>query len=153
VQSPNAPGRSLLLHVNEVDDLAIEFIRYARVRFGLYPDHDVTLAAAILHDVDKVLIYERRADGEVSYRAPYSSADHGPKGAEIALSCGVPEDIAGLVRDHSPFNHAGHLPGTIEGTIVHYADLTAADLAAVQQGRPPIHARTLIVKQAGGSGA
>lgn len=146
VQSPNSPDRSLLLHVNEVNDLALHFIAFARSRFGLYPDSDVTLAAAILHDVDKVQIYERRPNGEVTYREGFSSADHGPRGAEIALACGVPDDVARLVRDHSPFNPIGHLPGTIEGTILHYADLTAADFAAVQAGRPPIHARTSIVK-------
>lgn len=146
-QSAAFPSRSLLSHVNEVAELALWFLTFATNRFGLTPDEDVVLAAAILHDVDKVFICHRDEDGGLSYREGYSMNDHGPAGAEVALECGVPNQVAELIRNHPPFTYTGELPGTPEGTIVHYADLAAADLAAVEQGAVPIHARSLIVKK------
>jgi hypothetical protein len=39
------------------------------------------------------------------------------------------------------------MPANAEGTIVHYADLAAADLGAVAHGALPIHSRSLIIKK------
>jgi putative nucleotidyltransferase with HDIG domain len=146
-QSAAFPGRRLLDHVNEVNALAVHFLHLAENAFHLSPDRDTTLAAAILHDVDKSFIQRRLPSGAIEYVDGYTIRDHGPAGAQLALECGVPENIAALIRTHAPFNYDGHLPGTVEGTVVHYADLAAADLAAVQAGAVPIHARSWILKR------
>jgi putative nucleotidyltransferase with HDIG domain len=146
-QSAAFPGRSLLDHVNEVNALAAHLLDLAEVTFGLSPDRDTALAGAILHDVDKAFIQRLQPSGAIEYVDGHTIDDHGPAGAELALRCGVPDPVASLVRDHAPFNYAGHLPPTVEGTIVHYADLAAADLAAVQAGAVPIHARSVILKR------
>jgi putative nucleotidyltransferase with HDIG domain len=146
-QSAAFPGRSLADHVNEVNGLAAHLLDLADVTFGLSPDRDIALAGAILHDVDKAFIQRLRPSGAIEYVDGHTIDDHGPAGAALALQCGVPEAVASLVRDHAPFNYAGHLPPTVEGTIVHYADLAAADLAAVQAGAVPIHARSVILKR------
>ena len=136
-QSPVIVDRPLYLHVNEVNDLARKFIDFA-VSLGSTIDHDVTLAAAILHDVDKPLIYRRAATGKLGYADGTRLQDHGPLGADLALRHGVPTAIAELVRVHSPFASTG-LPETAEGTALHYADVLANDMAAVQFGSPTIH--------------
>lgn len=146
-QSAAFPSRRLLHHVNEVNALAAQLVELAEGTFGLVPDRDVTLAGAILHDVDKAFIQRLQPAGVIEYVAGYTIRDHGPAGAELALQYGVPESVADLVRTHAPFNYDGHLPGTVEGTIVHYADLAAADLAALQAGAVPIHARSVILKR------
>lgn len=146
-QSAGVRGRSLLHHVNEVNDLALYLLRLAETRFHLQPDRDATLAGAILHDVDKAFIQRLSPSGALEYVDGYTMRDHGPAGATLALACGVPENICELIRTHAPFNYDGHLPATIEGTIIHYADLTAFDLAAIQVGTTPIHARTVILKK------
>jgi putative nucleotidyltransferase with HDIG domain len=146
-QSTGIPDRSLVEHVNEVTRLALSILELADTEYGLQADADTVVAAAILHDVDKAYIQGWVDDGKAAYLPPYGIDDHGAAGARLALEHGVPEEVAVLVRDHAPFNYAGHLPGTIEGTIVHYADLLAADLAAVQHGATPIHARSLIIKR------
>ena len=136
-QSPLFPQRSLLEHVNEVNELAVHSIEMAKRRFALDVDEDLALATAILHDVDKPLIF--RFDGSVFSAAPGTDlTDHGATGAALALRHGVPASVAALVRVHSPFASTG-MPGTIEGTIVHYADFVANDLASLQQGAEPIH--------------
>lgn len=146
-QSASCPGRCLLDHVNEVNGLVLDFLGLAETTFELRPDRDTTLAAAILHDVDKSFTLRLMPSGAVEYADGYTVRDHGPAGADLALACGVPDDIAELVRAHAPFNYDCHLPGTVEGTIVHYADLVAADLASVQSGGVPIHARSWILKR------
>jgi putative nucleotidyltransferase with HDIG domain len=135
---PRMTARPLLQHVNEVDDLALHFLDLAVVRFGLRVDRDATLATAILHDVDKPMIY-RRGDGpELGYAPGTTLHDHGALGAEHAARHGVPPAIVEMIRVHSPFASSG-LPGTPEGTIVHYADFVANDLACLEYGAAPIH--------------
>ena len=146
-QSAAFPARRLLDHVNEVNSLAVDLLHMAETTFHLLPDRDTTMAAAILHDVDKSFIQRLTSSGAVEYVDGYTVRDHGRAGAQLALDFGVPESVAELVRTHAPFNYDGHLPGTVEGTVVHYADLAAADLAAVQAGAVPIHARSWILKR------
>jgi putative nucleotidyltransferase with HDIG domain len=142
-QAPHIPARGLLHHVNEVNERALELLRAAEREYALKPDRDVTLATAILHDVDKPLLY--RWDGaEFAYAPGRRLQDHGAVGAQLCLDCGVPPEIAELVRVHSAFASEG-LPGTVEGTIVHYADLVSTDLAAVAMGSWTIHASMRLV--------
>jgi len=145
--SAGARARSLLEHVNDVNALALYLLGLAETSFHLKPDRDTTLAGVILHDVDKAFIQRLSSSGSVEYADGYTMRDHGPAGAALALACGVPERICELVRTHAPFNYDGHLPATVEGTIIHYADLTAFDLAANQAGAAPIHARSVILKK------
>jgi putative nucleotidyltransferase with HDIG domain len=147
-QAPHMPGRSLVKHVNEVNQRALDLLDVARKEFGLTPDYDVTLATAILHDVDKPMIY--RWDGRAfSYADGRTLRDHGAVGAELCVEHGVPLEVAEMVRHHSAFASEG-LPGTIEGTIVHYADFISNDFAAIVSGVETIHASTRLVPKAKG---
>jgi putative nucleotidyltransferase with HDIG domain len=139
-QAPHMPGRSLLKHVNEVNQRALDLIAVARGDYGLQLDDDVALATAILHDVDKPIIY--RYDGDTfGYAEGRTLRDHGAIGAELCLEHGIPLEIAEMVRHHSAFASEG-LPGTVEGTIVHYADFVSNDFAAILSGVETIHAST-----------
>lgn len=136
-QSPFMARRSLLAHVNEVNERTLNVMDLAETEFGLTVDRDLALATAILHDVDKPLLY-RINNGEFGYAEGVLLSDHGALGARLCLAEGVPASVADLVRVHSPFASVG-LPGTVEGTIVHYADFLANDLACLQQGAALIH--------------
>jgi putative nucleotidyltransferase with HDIG domain len=139
-QAPHMPARPLLSHVNEVNARALDLIDVARREYGLRVDSDLALATAILHDVDKPMIY--RYDGNAfTYAAGRTLRDHGALGAELCLEHGIPLEIAEMVRHHSAFASQG-LPGTVEGTIVHYADWISNDFAAVLMGVDTIHAST-----------
>jgi putative nucleotidyltransferase with HDIG domain len=143
-QSPLMVDRSLLNHINEVNGLCLTLLDVASMTFALAPDRDITLATAILHDLDKPLLYRRSATGEFVCAEGRQMTDHGALGADLAASLGVPERIVALVRRHSPFASEG-LPGIPEGTIVHYADFTANDLACLQVGAPTVHASVRMV--------
>jgi len=139
-QAPHMPARPLLSHVNEVNARALDLIDVARREYGLRVDSDLALATAILHDVDKPMIY--RYDGNAfSYAEGRTLRDHGALGAELCVEHGIPLEIAEMVRHHSAFASQG-LPGTVEGTIVHYADWVSNDFAAVLMGVETIHAST-----------
>ena len=139
-QAPHMPTRSLLQHVNEVNGRALDLSTVAQAEYGLDFDFDVTLATAILHDVDKPMIY--RWDGvDFTYADGRSLRDHGAIGAELCLEHGIPLEVAEMVRHHSAFASEG-LPGTVEGTIVHYADFVSNDFAAILSGVETIHAST-----------
>jgi putative nucleotidyltransferase with HDIG domain len=142
-QSPVMVTRSLLEHVNEVNETCLHLMETAGSHYGLAFDRDVTLATAILHDVDKPLLF-RNVDGAFAVAAGRALTDHGAVGAELLLRCGVPAAVADLVRTHSPFASAG-LPGVPEGTIVHYADFISNDLACLQFGAEPIHSSVKLV--------
>jgi putative nucleotidyltransferase with HDIG domain len=139
-QAPHMPARPLLRHVNEVNARALDLIDVAQREYGLKLDADVALATAILHDVDKPMIY--RYDGvSFSYAEGRTLRDHGALGAELCVEHGIPLEIAEMVRHHSAFASQG-LPGTVEGTIVHYADWVSNDFAAILMGVETIHAST-----------
>jgi putative nucleotidyltransferase with HDIG domain len=146
-QSPVMVDRPLLAHINEVNDLADVLMALSIGHYGLAIDHDVTLATAILHDVDKPLIFRRDGGGAFGTAPGTSLGDHGAIGARLALANGVPEAIAELVRRHSSFASEG-LPGTAEGTIIHYADIGSNDLACVQVGAAPVHSSVRLVPKA-----
>lgn len=146
-QSARAPERSLLDHVNEVNDLVLLLIGVAESHYGLSVDKETLLAASILHDVDKAFIQRQMPSGMIEYVDGYSVRDHGPAGAVLAKQCGVPDGVCELIRHHAPFNYDGHLPATAEGTILHYADLAAFDLSAIKIGMPPIHAISVMLKK------
>jgi len=142
-QSPIIPNRSLLKHINEVNDRALYLYATAVDTFGLVVDRDCAIATAILHDLDKPLLH--RYDGvHFSYGEGYTGKDHGTIGAEIARQHGVPDHITELVRVHSPFASVG-LPGTPEGTIVHYADFISNDFASLSMGVEPVHSAMRMV--------
>ena len=107
---------------------------------GPFPLRAAGGEGAILHDVDKPMIY--RYDGNTfSYAEGRTLRDHGALGAELCVEHGIPLEIAEMVRHHSAFASQG-LPGTVEGTIVHYADWVSNDFAAVLMGVETIHAST-----------
>jgi len=144
-QNPRLPTRGLLDHVNEVNRRVLALLATAAEEFGVEADPEVTLAAAILHDVDKPILY--RWDGSRFSLAPGRAAsDHGLVGADLAGECGVPARVSELVRFHSPF--APPSPGfTPEATVLHYADLVASDLAALRAGLEPLHERVRWVRR------
>src|SRR5690606_15536929 len=116
-----------------------------RSQYRLDVDEDGLMAAAILHDVDKAFIKRRSSSGGLENAPGYTKRDHGGAGADLAQQFGIPEAVCDLVRYHAPFNYNGHLPGTAEGTLLHYADLAAFDLAAVMVKAPPLHSISVML--------
>jgi putative nucleotidyltransferase with HDIG domain len=144
---PDAPGRNrgpLLTHVNLVNDRIADVIGISERDFGVSVDYEVALCAAILHDVDKPLLWE--VDGDVSRmivgRTPL---DHGEIGARLARSCGVPERIIGIVLGHSLYNDHVAERRSPEAVVLFHADMLSSTFAALADGHVPYSGRVRTV--------
>ena len=134
-------------HVNEVNDLVLLLIGLAETHDGLLSTERCFSRRPSFTMSTKRSSSARCRRARSSMSPGYSVRDHGPAGAALAESYGVPAGVCELIRHHAPFNYDGHLPATAEGTILHYADLAAFDLAAINIGAQPIHAISVMLKK------
>jgi putative nucleotidyltransferase with HDIG domain len=88
--------------------------------YGTSLNHDTLLAGAILHDVDKLLLYERQGDS-VELTELGRSVPHGEYGARVAEQAGLPQEVVNIIASHSPTQRKT-LPATIEAVIVGCCD-------------------------------
>lgn len=123
----HAPAEPLLDHVSRVVDAAVALAPTAEAALGAPLDHDVLVAACLLHDVDKVLVFE--PDGGGGYRLSPAGhrIGHGVLGAMLCREHGLPESVVHLVLTHTVTSALP--PEPPEGIVLHYADLLAADAA------------------------
>ncbi|MEB3031816.1 HD domain-containing protein [[Mycobacterium] nativiensis] len=133
-----APDYSLIRHIGDTATAGLALMDIATQRLGRAPDHDTTLAAMLLHDLDSSLIYDRVGDG-LDYNKVGRMIQHGVLGAMILRDLDAPDDIVSLVATHalsSPFH-----PETPEAWVLSYADLFCADHALMKNGSNPIYRR------------
>lgn len=135
----------LLRHVNGVNDQVDHVVALAEGTYGLDVDHDVVLAAAILHDVDKPLLWTSDGDDKISFRPGRSLRDHGVLGAQLAELCGVPEEVRCIVHGHSPYSDLMEERRSPEAVLVYHADGLDANLGALSVGRLPACGLTKLV--------
>jgi len=131
--NPLTPSVSLMQHMQFVIDTCVQVAKARQSLRGEPLNMDVLIVAAVLHDVSKLLEYERRGGKEVLSRLGELYL-HGFYGAHMALEAGLPEEIVHLISTHPPsipfqFKMA-------EGLIIHYCDLIDADLNRFRIGAP-----------------
>ncbi len=91
---------------------------------------DYLLAGALLHDVDKIVVFDFRTGGwtEEGRRTP-----HALKGAAMARAEGLPEEIAHMIEAHSTTFSPGP-PRSMEALIVRHADLIVGNGVYLAKG-------------------
>jgi putative nucleotidyltransferase with HDIG domain len=83
-------------------------------------DRDILLATALLHDVGKILEYEREANGNWRKSGCGKLLRHPVSGAGICMKWGLPDTVVHGVMYHS---HEGDgIRATTEAIIVNHAD-------------------------------
>lgn len=100
-------------------------------------DRDVILAGGLVHDVGKVYEYDperARRWRERPQAAGYPPIRHPAYGVHIALTAGLPEEVAHICAAHA--SEGEIIERSLEATIVHYADFAfweaiAKDVAGV----------------------
>jgi putative nucleotidyltransferase with HDIG domain len=135
----------LMRHVNGVNDHVDYVVGLAGGTYGLDVDHDVALAAAILHDVDKPLLWTSDGDNKITFRPGRSLRDHGILGAELAELCGVPKQVHCIVHGHSPYSDLMEERRSPEAVVVYHADGLAGNLGALSVGTIPACGLTKLV--------
>jgi putative nucleotidyltransferase with HDIG domain len=138
--SLQASDYRLLDHTNEVADTGILLADYAYERWGVRLDQDILLAALLLHDIDKALLYTR-ANGAVVADPARAGLPHGVLGAMLLREAGLPDEVVTLVGTHATTSPV-KTPDP-EAWVLHYADLFACDHAfRLAPGTVPFFQRT-----------
>lgn len=131
--NPTTPTSSLLNHVRSVTENCIQV---AKVRESIHGDRvnmDILIVAATLHDVGKVMEYERGPDGKARFRLG-ELYTHGFYGAHTVLTAGLPDEIVNIILTHAALFRP--YPKTIEGMLLYYCDMVDADLNRLKDGVP-----------------
>jgi len=136
--APNSVSRwgwnvTFVQHVNSTARAALSLAHQFKEEYDAKIDFDILLAAALLHDVDKLLIYERIGD-TVEESALGKRLPHGVYGAHLALQEGMPIEVAHIIATHSPNSSA--CPKSVEGAIIQYADMADLDAYMISHGLP-----------------
>jgi hypothetical protein len=98
---------------------------------GIKVNRDYLIAAAVLQDASKVVEYEPGPDGKARHTNIGRNFPHGFWCAHLAVSKGLPDEIAHVMLTHSP--QAARFPQTLEGKILYYVD--QLDVIAIHKDR------------------
>jgi putative nucleotidyltransferase with HDIG domain len=113
-------GDTLVKHTNAVASAALAMGRLLIQQYDVKINLDYVIAAAILHDLDKIVMYERKG-GRIVHSELGGKIVHGAYGGHIALLAGLPQDIVFIIMAHSPKVNV-ELPSP-EGKLVTFCDL------------------------------
>jgi len=112
---------SYVEHVNNVARMAYEI---GKVRQDV--DIDVLLAGALLHDVGKLLEYEKR-DGKVVKSSFGKYVRHPVSGAFLAMEVGLNDKVVNVISAHS--KEGEMVERCNEAIIVHHCDFIDFEIA------------------------
>jgi 7,8-dihydroneopterin 2',3'-cyclic phosphate phosphodiesterase len=126
-----ALGISNVAHTNGVVECALAMADSLQNSQSLSIDRDVLIAAAVLHDLDKIRLFH--AEGgrptELGRRIGHVLA-----GVHMALAADLPVAVVHAIAAHSP-TYSTVAPQTPEAVILRHADKVFTDLWILQRGR------------------
>ena len=116
-------------HTNQVVECGIAMAEVVEREQGVKINKDTLIAAAILHDVDKLLIFHE-ASGTTTQMG--SKLAHTAIGSHLALKAGLPLEIAHAIGSHSS-NYSTISPRTPEAVILYHADHALTQMWAISR--------------------
>ncbi|MFH1485582.1 MAG: HD domain-containing protein [Chloroflexota bacterium] len=114
------PGDSLVKHTNGSATGAYAMGKQLQEEYGVKINLDYVIAGALLHDLDKIVMYEKKGN-KVVHSAFGEKIVHGAYGGHIALLVGLPQDIVYIIMAHSP--HVEAELNSPEGKLISYAEV------------------------------
>ena len=112
-------------HTNQVCRFCEELGKVLARRLKLSVNMDILLAGAVLHDVDKMIIFDAKTGGFTETGRRFT---HAAMGAAMALAEGLPEEVAHIIGAHSP-RFSAIPPSSVEALILRHLDhVTAASV-------------------------
>jgi hypothetical protein len=131
-KSLDAAAYKLIPHVRSVTQGCMAMARSVTTNYAIPVQHDVLLAAALLHDASKLV--EEEPEGAACKKTKLGMLiQHGAYTAHKALNLRLPLEIVHLILTHT--HASGMLPKTIEGIILHYVDYGDSDVLLLAQGK------------------
>ena len=114
----------LVDHINQVSELCEEICAKTVSCMKLTIDHDIVLAGALLHDIDKYCIFNVYDSGEIEKK---TNKVHAVEGAKMARIMKIPEPICHVIESHSRI-WAPVSPSTKEAVFVRSIDEIVCEL-------------------------
>jgi putative nucleotidyltransferase with HDIG domain len=113
---------SFVDHVRAVTQTAVKSAEvFQEMYVDLLPvDMDLLIAGGVLHDVGKLLEYEKRTDGTTVQTAAGKLLRHPFTGMELAARFGLPVAVQHLIASHA--GEGDKIKRTTEATILNHAD-------------------------------
>ena len=130
-------SQKLVDHIKLVGKIALSMADAIEKAYGPKVNRDVLMADVVLHDVDKLLMYERKGN-QVDGTELGKTIPHGNYGALVAFRVGIPREIVSTVLNHSVFSSKVD-PSTLEGILLRYSDHAAFQIDRILSGLPPLH--------------
>ena len=98
-------------------------------------NYDILLAGAFLHDIDKLVVLQRRGNlveiSELGHKVA-----HGDYGADVAEQMGLPPEVVNIIASHNyTIRPEAPLPTTIEAVLLAHCDLGAFQAFHVMTGK------------------
>lgn len=121
-EAPNRSSggeESLVKHTNVVTSAIWAAAQEMVKGYGIEIKGDVLLAASILHDVDKLVLWEKK-DGRVQPSDLGRKIPHGTYGGFAALEEGLPPEVVNVIITHG--RESNWQDTSIEGLLVHNFD-------------------------------
>lgn len=125
-------ARPLHEHVRAVTQEAIAVADVIEARHGVVADRDTLLAAALLHDVSKLVEYELDASGEATNSSLGTLVQHAAYAAHKAIEKDLPNEILHAILSHTRQSRLP--PRTLEALILHYVDYLDTDVLLLGTG-------------------
>jgi putative nucleotidyltransferase with HDIG domain len=114
---------SNVAHTNQVVECAMAIANVVEREQGIRIDNDALIAAAILHDVDKMLMFDPSVKKEKAQESTIGNyLPHTAIGTHLLLEAELPIEIVHIVASHST-KHSSIPPKTTEAVILYHADL------------------------------
>lgn len=124
---------TLIRHINAITKSALAMAQVVEEIYQTPVNYDFLIAAALLHDVDTLVMY-RRKEGKLESTELRKWVPHGFYGAHVALDMGVPQEIVHAIYAHTP--QTKMQPATVEGVIVAYCDMGCFLAHCAGKGKP-----------------
>jgi len=105
-------------HTNQVCRVCEETGKILAEVLNLRVNMEYLLAGALLHDVDKMVIFDAQTGGFTDTGRRFA---HAAMGAAMALAEGLPEEVAHIIGAHSP-RFSAISPSSIEALILRHID-------------------------------
>jgi putative nucleotidyltransferase with HDIG domain len=136
--APKNPGlsrsdRPLYEHVRAVTQEAIAAADVVEARHGVVADRDTLLAAALLHDVSKLVEYRLDESGDAGSSPFGKLVQHAVYAAHKAIEKGLPDEIVHAIVSHTRRSRVP--PRTLEALILHYVDYLDTDVLLLAAGQ------------------
>jgi putative nucleotidyltransferase with HDIG domain len=112
-------------YVDHVRAVTLTALRAAEVFAEVYGDRvpvnrDLLVAGGLLHDIGKLVEYERRDDGMTVQTRSGKLLRHPFSGMELAARCGLPVEVQHIIAAHA--EEGDKVNRTTEATLVNHAD-------------------------------